>query len=251
MTIRGITFDFWDTIVRDDTDEPKRAKAGLPSKAEARISTFVDEVLAHHPAIGRDAASAALEKANATFRHHWKVEHHTPCVADRLMVGFDALGIERTPGFDGLVAAWEGMEVDISPDLVPGIADCLRALQGRYKIGIISDAIVTPGTGLRQILRDYALFEYFDHFVFSDEAGAAKPASRVFELATAGLGVAAHELAHVGDRPANDIAGPNAYGSHSVLYTGVVDRRAEGDPVAAIHVEHMDELPGAIERFGQ
>ena len=251
MTIRGITFDFWDTIVRDDTDEPKRAKAGLPSKAMARQSTFVDEVLAHHPEIGSAAANAALEHANATFRHHWKIEHHTPCVADRLAVGFTHLGIERTPGFDALVDAWETMEVEISPDLVPGIEACLKHLHGRYKIGIISDAIVTPGSGLRQILRDYDLFQYFDHFVFSDEAGAAKPAARVFELATAGLGVAAHELAHVGDRPANDIAGPNAFGSQSVLYTGVVDRRAEGDPVAAIHVAHMDDLPAAIEDFAQ
>ena len=251
MSIRGITFDFWDTIVRDDTDEPKRTAAGLPSKAQARVSTFVDEVLAHHPEIGRAAAEAALHVANATFRHHWKVEHHTPCVADRLAVGFAHLGIERTAGFDGLVAAWETMEVEISPDLVPGIEACLKHLHGRYKIGIISDAIVTPGTGLRQILRDYGLFQYFDHFVFSDEAGAAKPAARVFELATAGLGVSAHELAHVGDRPANDIAGPNAFGSHSVLYTGVVDRRAEGDPVAAIHVSHMDDLPAAIEDFVQ
>jgi putative hydrolase of the HAD superfamily len=85
--------------------------------------------------------------------------------------------------------------------------------------------------------------------VFSDEAGAAKPAARVFDLATAGLGVSANELAHVGDRPANDIAGPNAYGSHSVLYTGVVDRRADGDPVAAIHVTHMDDLPKAVSGF--
>jgi len=251
MSICGITFDFWDTIVRDDTDEPKRAAAGLPSKAQARVSTFVDEVLAHHPSIGLPAAQAAVEHANATFRHHWKVEHHTPCVADRLAVGFAHLGVDRTPGFDGLVHAWEMMEVDISPDLVPGIEACLKRLQGRYKIGIISDAIVTPGTGLRQILRNYGLFQYFDHFVFSDEAGAAKPAARVFDLATEGLGVAANELAHVGDRPANDIAGPNAYGSHSVLYTGVIDRRASDDPVAAIHVEHMDDLPDAIEGFVQ
>ena len=251
MSIRGITFDFWDTIVRDDTDEPKRAAAGLPTKAQARVSTFVEEVLAHHPSIGEAAAKAALEHANATFRHNWKVEHHTPCVAERLAVGFDHLGIDRTSGFDGLVDAWEMMEVDISPDLVPGIEGCLKRLQGRYKIGIISDAIVTPGTGLRQILRNYGLFQYFDHFVFSDEAGAAKPAALVFDVATAGLGVAANELAHVGDRPANDIAGPNAYGSHSVLYTGVIDRRASGDPVASIHVEHMDDLPDAIEGFVQ
>jgi hypothetical protein len=34
-----------------------------------------------------------------------------------------------------------------------------------------------------------------------------------------------------------------------VLYTGVVDRRAEGDPVAAIHVTHMDEMAQAIAGF--
>ena len=102
-------------------------------------------------------------------------------------MGFAALGIDKTPGFDGLVDV-EGMEVAIPPDLAPGIEACLKQLHGRYRIGIISDAIVTPSVGLRQILKGYGLFQYFDHFVFSDEAGAAKPAARVFELATAGPG---------------------------------------------------------------
>ena len=251
MAVRGITFDFWDTIVDDDTDEPKRTAKGLPSKAEARVSTFVDEVLAHHREIGCEAAIAALDKANTTFRHHWKVEHHTPCVADRLMVGFDALGIGRTPGFDGLVNAWESMEFEIPPNLVPGIEDCLAALHGRYRIGIISDAIVTPGTGLRQILRDYGLFKYFDHFVYSDEAGASKPAARVFDLACEGLGVEPSQLAHVGDRPANDIRGPNDYGAYSVLYTGVVDRRQPGDPEASVVVSHMNDMAAAIAGLGR
>ena len=251
MAVQGITFDFWDTIVDDDTDEPKRATQGLPSKAEARVATFVDEVLAHHPEIGCAGAIHALDKANATFRHHWKVEYHTPCVADRLLVGFEALGISKTPGFDSLVYAWETMEVGIPPNLVPGIEACLEALHGQYKIGIISDAIVTPGKGLRQILKDYGLYKYFDHFVFSDEAGASKPAARVFDLACAGLGVAPGALAHVGDRPANDIRGPNEFGSYSVLYTGVVDRRQDGDPQASVVVQHMDKLPAAIAGLGQ
>ncbi len=251
MAVRGITFDFWDTIVDDDTDEPKRAAQGLPSKAEARRASFVQEILAHHPEVGQAAAEAALEHANATFRHHWKVEHHTPCVADRLAVGFDHLGISKTPGFDGVVQTWEEMEVAIPPNLVPGIHDCLKDLHGRYKLGIISDAIVTPGVGLRQILRDYGLFQYFDHFVYSDEAGASKPAPRVFELACEGLDVAPSELAHVGDRPANDIAGPNGFGAYSVLYTGVVDRRVAGDAVASVVVEHMSALPSAIAGLGR
>jgi FMN phosphatase YigB (HAD superfamily) len=247
LSIRGVTLDFWDTIVRDDTDEPKRAARGLPSKAEARVGSFVSEVCAHHPSMDAATVRQGLETANARFRHAWKQEHRTPCVADRLTVGFEALGIDRTPGFDGLVATWENMEVEIPPDLAPGIGDCLHALSGRYRIGVISDAIVTPGTGLRQILSDYGLLHHFDHFVFSDEAEAAKPASRVFDLATAGLGVQAHELLHVGDRESNDIDGPLAYGAHAILYTGAIDRRGPGDVSRADRVvAHHRDLPAAV-----
>ncbi|MCP4360187.1 MAG: hypothetical protein GY796_19440 [Chloroflexi bacterium] len=35
--IKAITFDFWDTLVFDDSDEPKRAALGLPGKAETRL----------------------------------------------------------------------------------------------------------------------------------------------------------------------------------------------------------------------
>jgi len=245
--IRGVTFDFWDTIVADETDEPKRAAAGLASKKLARVQTFVEEIRAHHPGLGIERVTEAVQTANARFRHQWKQEHRTPSVADRLTVGLEVLGIGRTPGFDGLVQAWETMEVQIPPDLVPGIGDCLAELQQTMKIGIISDAIVTPGVGLRQILGDYGLLQHFDHFVFSDEAGAAKPAARVFDLATEGLGIAAHELLHIGDREANDIAGPVAYGAHCVLYTGAIDRRAPGEQTRAdAVVSDMQRMPAAI-----
>ena len=32
MVVKGITFDLWDTVLIDDSDEPKRAKAGCPTK---------------------------------------------------------------------------------------------------------------------------------------------------------------------------------------------------------------------------
>ena len=248
--IRGVTFDFWDTIVADDSDEPKRSAAGLLSKKLARVQTFVDEVRAHHPSRPVGEVEDAVAQANARFRHHWKVEHHTPGVADRLLVGFEVLGIDRTPGFDALVHAWETMEVEIPPNLVPGIGDCLAELHKTMRIGIISDAIVTPGSGLRQLLGDYGLLQHFDHFVFSDEAGAAKPAAKVFDLACAGLGVQPAELLHIGDREANDIAGPVAYGAHCVLYTGAIDRRAPGEVTRAdAVVAHMSEMPDAIARI--
>ena len=34
--IKAVTFDLWDTMVHDDSDEPKRAARGLRSKREER-----------------------------------------------------------------------------------------------------------------------------------------------------------------------------------------------------------------------
>ena len=42
--ISAITFDFWDTIAVDDSDEPKRAALGLPTKADARVQLFAERI---------------------------------------------------------------------------------------------------------------------------------------------------------------------------------------------------------------
>ena len=107
--IQAITFDFWDTIAIDESDEPKRKAAGLPTKKVAREDAFVAEILAHHPNLGRERAVKGWDHAQAQFRHWWKVEHHTPDVATRLKAGFAHIDVDPTPGFDGLVSFLERM----------------------------------------------------------------------------------------------------------------------------------------------
>jgi putative hydrolase of the HAD superfamily len=111
-------------------------------------------------------------------------------------------------------------------------------------LGIISDAIHTPGPGLRQILQREGLLPYFSHWVFSDEAGAAKPAPTVFEQAAAGLAISLAEMVHIGDRESNDIAGPLAMGMQAVLYTGAVDRGSHDTQASAIcrDYAHLPEI---------
>ncbi len=242
--IQAITFDFWDCIAIDDSDEPKRAAAGLPTKKVAREALFTEEVLAHHP-IELERASAGYAETERIFRHHWKVEHHTPSVADRLAVGFEFLGIKRTSGFDEMVEAFSMMEVQIAPDPIPDAQEIIRELSGKYALGIVSDAIVTPGVGLRQILDSYGILDCFSHFVFSDEAGASKPARKVFDLASAGLGTPFEKLVHIGDREANDIVGPRDVGAHAVLITASIDRGREGTRASAICERYVD-LPAII-----
>lgn len=250
MTIRAITFDLWDTLVADDSDEPNRAAAGLPPKPEARRLAFVAAVQSRFPDVGDADASAAWETSLQWFRHEWKVQHRTPGIEARVRVGLEHLGLPGDTPMPGLIDDLATMEVVHPPDLAPGVVACLEALSGRYRIGIISDAIMTPGVNLRKILEGWGIAHHFELFVFSDEAGAAKPAARVFDLATAAFGCEPSELVHIGDREANDIDGPLDYGAHAILYTGVVDRGASDTRADAVCTHHAD-MPGIIDRLSE
>ena len=48
MTIKAVTFDLWDTVFDDESDEPKRAALGLESKAETRHRLLLDALNCHH-----------------------------------------------------------------------------------------------------------------------------------------------------------------------------------------------------------
>lgn len=246
MTITAITFDFWDTLVADDSDEPARAAEGLEPKPVARRAMVVDELVQHLPAVTRGEASAAWDQSLAWCQARWREDRVTPTVTERLAAVYDALGVGRTPGFDGLVDLLSTMEVEIPPLLAPGVAEAIPALAQRYRLGIISDTIVTPGVGLQAILRGYGLLQHFDVFVFSDELGAAKPEPRVFQAAVQGFGIPPAALAHVGDRELNDVLGAQRHGSRGVLYTGVKDR-GSATTVADIHCTDHRLLGGQLE----
>ena len=246
--IQAITFDFWDTLVADDSDEERRAALDLPTKPQARLQLLVDEITQHHPRLAPEQIADAFKQANAAFNEAWKKQHHTPSVAQRLQVAYDALKIKTTPGFADVVSKVEEMEVLIPPNFVAGVNETLEQLSKQYTLGIISDTIHTTGRGLRMIMERQGILKYFRVFVFSDEAGASKPAPLVFERASKELGVSFAEIVHVGDRESNDVEGPLALGMKAVLFTGVLDRGSANARANAV-CRAFSELPTIIEKL--
>ncbi len=238
--IRAMTFDLWDTIVVDDSDEDIRKQKGLPTKPQARLNLLIAEIRQHHKNISEEKISQAFAAANEKFNHLWKNEHVTPTLSERLNFAYEDLGLKPTPGFEKIVREIGAMEVDIMPKLAPGIEGALKELSKTIRLAIISDAIHTPGTGLRQILKNYDLEHYFSVFVFSDEAGASKPDKKVFEIAQKGLRVDYKEIAHIGDRESNDVVGPNKMGMKSILYTGIIDRGSKSSKASVICSDHLN-----------
>jgi putative hydrolase of the HAD superfamily len=76
------------------------------------------------------------------------------------------------------------------------------------KLGIISNW----DDRLRPLLRILKLDRYFDTIVVSCEAGACKPAARIFTRACAGLDVSAGNTLHIGDDLETDLRGAKAAG---------------------------------------
>ena len=246
--IKAITFDLWDTVFIDDTDEPKRKAAGRPTKAIERrqlVKQFVDK----HQPVSQEIVNASYDAQDAAFRKAWHDQHITWSVTERLEIVLKGLGATLPKDeMTELVRLHEEMELEFRPDFIPGVHEAIKSLSEKYKLGVISDAIFSPGRSLRKFLEDENLLEYFTTFVFSDEVGCSKPAECVFNSAKEGLGVEFNEIVHIGDREHNDILGPEKMGMKSILCLAALDRGSDRNRADAFF-ENYNELPNLLENL--
>ena len=246
--IKAITFDLWDTVFIDDTDEPKRKAAGRPTKAVERrelVKQFVDK----HQQVSQEIVNAAYNAQDAAFRKAWHDQHITWSVKERLEIvlkGLDLILLEDEMA--ELVLLHEEMELEFRPNFVPGVHEAIKILNENYKLGVISDAIFSPGRSLRKLLEGEDLLQYFSTFVFSDEVECSKPHQCVFNAAKDGLGVEFNEIVHIGDREHNDILGPEKMGMKSILCLAALDRGSDPNRADAFFNDYS-ELPNLIDNL--
>ncbi len=244
--ISAVTFDLWDTLVVDDSDEPKRAARGLRSKRDERRHLLWDALNRQSP-IDYKTVALAYGVGDAAFNEVWHEQHVTWEIGTRLGVILKGLGRTLPDAeLEAVVRAHEEMEVEISPDLIADAAQCLETLSARYKLCIVSDAIVSPGRCLRALLEKHGVKKYFGGFAFSDEVGRCKPHRAMFDSAAKQLGVPIEQMVHIGDREHNDVLGPLALGMKAVLFTAARDADKAGSVASAICERHAD-LPGIID----
>jgi putative hydrolase of the HAD superfamily len=244
--IRVISFDLWDTVFIDDSDEPKRRQQGLPPKPVERRE-LVHRFLSRHSPIDRGLVDCAYDTADSAFRQVWHHQHYTWPVEVRIRVLLAGLKRELpAPELEELVRLHEDMELRVRPDLVPGVAEALKTLAQKYTLIVVSDAIFSPGRALRELLAGYGIREFFSSFVFSDEAGWSKPAPAMFHRAAELAGCRLDEIVHIGDREHNDIDGAKNVGARAVLVTAAIDRGSASTRADAV-CRSFDQLPAIID----
>jgi len=244
--IKAITFDLWDTIFVNDSDEVKRKAAGRPSKKnERRDLVFV--AVNKHTNVNREIVNTVYDTVDEAFKKVWYDQHVTWTVSERLTIVLKGLNVNLSDDeMNELVRLHEEMELEFRPDFIPGVQEALKELHKNYKLGVISDTIFSPGRVLKQILAGEGLEEYFDSFVFSDEIGCSKPEKLLFEKSIENLNVEASELAHIGDREHNDILGPQKMGMKAVLCIAAIDRGSSDTKADALFDDYRN-LPEIIE----
>ena len=248
--IKAITFDLWDTVFIDNSDEPKRKASGRVTKAIERRG-LVHEFVNKHSRIPQKSVNAVYDTADAAFRSVWHEQHVTWTVSERLSIIFEGLGQTLPESEMGeLIRLHEEMELEFRPDFIAGVHDAIKELHKKYKLGVISDAIFSPGRALRTLLEGEGLLKYFDIFVFSDEIRYSKPEPAVFQTAFKGFDINPGELVHIGDREHNDIAGPQPLGAKAILCTAAIDRGSASTNAEAVFSNYKD-LPDIIEKLSQ
>ena len=238
MAIRALTIDFWNTMVVARTN-------GRQRQAQ-RLDHLLNVVRAYRPEVTEETVQTAYREAGRRYDVLWKQQHRTPGASALIHSIWDALGLAvEEAHHTETVAIFEEGVLFGPPDFADGLEDALTWAAERYRLGIISDTMFSPGRVIRQLLHRRGVLGYFDAFVFSDETGFSKPDIRAFEQAGALLGAAPHEMAHIGDLRRTDVAGAHNAGLHSVLFTGVNEDPDEAPQPDAV-LPHWRELPNVL-----
>lgn len=249
MTIKAITFDFWQTLYKSK-----------PVDFNQRLRRLKEDVEQGNGFVFEQAQfEAAVRVARDTWSQTWAEEHRTITAREWLLIVLDQLSVSLDPSH--LLKIQTRIEnsvlTDITPILAPDIQTVLADLSTRYRLAIISDTGLTPGRVLRQILEADYLTGYFSHLTFSDEVGRSKPHPDAFLTTLNALGVEPSEAVHVGDLLRTDIAGAQNVGMRGVQYTGISQddwsMAAVSTTTAAVTpdaiISHHAELEPLVQRW--
>jgi FMN hydrolase / 5-amino-6-(5-phospho-D-ribitylamino)uracil phosphatase len=106
---------------------------------------------------------------------------------------------------------------DADPALFDDTLPGLRALQGHYRLGILSNGSRLPDS--------VGLGGMFEVVVFAQDHGATKPDRRLFAEVERQMDVGPHDCVLVGDHPLSDVVGAKRSGWRAVW----IDREGDGD----------------------
>ena len=195
-----------------------RRMAGNPAAEALTVGRMAEIREAVADELGEDTTSVEVIRREALARTLAEVGHPSAAAAQRLHeVYTDARFAATRP--------------------LPGVADLLNDLKGRYLLGLVSNGNTHP--------ERVGLGDIFSFVILAVECGIAKPDRRIFELALDQCGCDTSQVIHVGDSLQSDVRGANGCGICSVWLNR--EGAPNGTGITPDHViRDLRELPDIL-----
>ena len=247
MPINGVTFDLWQTLLIDNRDLGlARMKVRLDGALEALRGAgedfSEDQVQEAYRQCYRTCHDIRAEGRDVTFMGQIEifVRHIDPGLPERL----------EQEVMKQIAAVYADSLFTYPPPPHPDAVNVLRSVKERgYRVGLISNTGMTPGTTFRQYMGQVGILGYFDTLTFSDEVQLAKPAPGIFLPTAKALGMAPEEIVHVGDHLLNDVLGASRVGMKTIWIETYDERRTEVDVQPDVTVSSLGEVGAAVENL--
>ena len=225
--IRAITMDLDDTLWEIHP---------VIHRAERRLYEWLGE---HYPRITDKFSRNAIIEQRKEIALEFPQQDHDYTFLRRTVLG--RIGVAANYGEQFVDEALEVFDA-VRNDVVvfPEVRPALEELRNDYKL----IAVTNGNSNLQKIGID----DLFHDVVTASNAGVAKPAPEIFDVAVRAGGAKAHQTLHVGDHPEIDVEGARAAGLRSVWVNRSGQRWpnefAKPDGIVT-HVGQLQSLLGA------
>ena len=175
----------------------------------------------------QDNIDIGSERLTEIYEHIVSKYHLSPRIQSNLHFSinhlmqemFNYIEVPFPPAYlSSLIKEWEDIMLIQLPILKEGVKTLIPQLAQHYKIVLISDTGITPGSVIRKMFSQYNLLQYFEIMVFSDETGVKKPDQKPFQIVIDHLNCLPSEIVHVGNLRHTDILGGNQAGFHTIWF---------------------------------
>ncbi len=136
--------------------------------------------------------------------------------------------------------------------LIGGVAETLPLLEGRYRLGLVSNTQGAVRSEVAQALDALGIGRFFSMVLTSSDIGWRKPHPIIFEAAVASLGTPPERTVMVGNSLSNDVAGAKACGMRTVHFRWsprYPHSPADEEERPTLVIDDFVELPYALERL--
>ena len=233
QNIRAVTFDLWETLLFERDGASSRRTIARSRNLHKALNRLGAKILP-------EQIESALKETTLSLLDIWETNKDVTYLDQiRLIIRYASKNLITTKDewIEELTSAYISPILEVPPYLNPDAQKVLEWLKNQGKlIGIICNTGLTPGIGLRRLLANEGVAEYFDLMIFSDEEGIRKPDPRIFQLAAQKLNIKPHEAVHIGDNLKTDVWGAQGGGFKAIhlLSEEGRDRIAESDPSSLV-----------------